>query len=142
MVQAGRVEEYKQMKTIELALTYVERQPDEKNNRNRYIFKDLVNGHKQTRYKPRTEVIINDRYKNERIAVRDRGVLFTITDYWPKSRRRYIERMQNHSILVTDMKYAETLYKSFVRDNPGLNPDIHWRGGLPDVINKLKGELA
>lgn len=128
------------MKTIELALTYVERQPDEKINLNRYIFKDLVNNQKQTRYKPKTEVISDDIFQHERVEVGGVGVLFTITDYWPKSRRRYIERMQNHSILVTDMKYAETLYNSFIRDNPGLVAHIHWRGGLPDVINKMQGE--
>lgn len=130
------------METISLILNYVERQPDERNNRNRYVFRDLVNGHRQTRYKQKCDVISTDRYKHERVEVGGVGVLFTVTDYWPKSRRRHIEHTQNHSILVTDVKYAAALYLSFVRDNPELNPTINWRGGLPEVISKMKGKLA
>lgn len=126
------------METISLTLNYVERQPDQNDNHNRYVFKDLVNGNIQTRYKPKTEVIANDRYKHERVEVGGVGVLFTVTDYWPKSRRRRIEHTQNHSILVTDTKYAAALHAEFVRDNPELIPKINWRGGLPEVIKQLK----
>ncbi len=130
------------METISLTLNYVERQPDERNNRDRYVFRDLVNGHRKTRYKQKCDVISTDRYKQEHVEVGGVGVLFTVTDYWPKSRRRHIEYTQNYSILVTDTKYAEALYMEFVRDNPELNPTINWRGGLPDVISKMKGKLA